>query len=343
MFTLTPLERSRASAIQAKIDGKTKPPGSLGAMETLAQQMALIMGEPLAVKRPTLLLFAGDHGVADEGVSIAPSEVTQLMVQNFLGGGAAINCFSAQLGWDLIVIDAGIKAPLTGASDNTNYREQRIGAGTRNLAIEAAMTADQAMQCLQFGAEIARERLAAGANVIACGEMGIANSTAAAAIAARLLGCSAADAAGRGTGIDDAQLQKKIQVIENALARFDSTDPMDVLQEVGGFEIGQMTGAMLATAEAGALVLIDGFIATAAALLAQRIAPAARDYMVFAHRSHEQGHRLMLEALQAEPLLDLQLRLGEGTGAALALPLLQSAAAFYNNMASLDAAQIELP
>ena len=343
MFTIAPLDRSQASAIQAKIDGKTKPPGSLGAMESLAQQMALITAEPLEVRQPTMLLFAGDHGVADEGVSIAPSEVTQLMVQNFLGGGAAINCFSAQLGWELVVIDAGIKTALAGATDNANYREQRVGPGTRNLANEAAMTAEQAHQSLKLGATVAREYLAAGANVIACGEMGIANSTAAAAIAARLLSCTAATAAGRGTGIDDAQLEKKIQVIERALARTDSTDPMTVLQEVGGFEIGQMAGAMLATAEAGALVLVDGFIATAAALLAQRLSPAARDYMVFAHRSHEQGHRLMLEALEAEPLLDLQLRLGEGTGAALALPLLQSAAAFYNNMASLDAAQIELP
>ena len=343
MFTIAPLDRSQADTVQGKIDGKTKPPGSLGALEGLAQQMALILGEPIAVQRPTLLLFAGDHGVAAEGVSIAPSEVTQLMVQNFLDGGAAINCFAQQLGWNLLVIDAGIKTPLTGALDNAVYREQRIGPGTANLAFEDAMSAEQVQLSLTLGAQIAREKLAAGANVIACGEMGIANSTAAAAIAVQLLGCSAAMATGRGTGIDDAQLAKKVSVIEAACARSNSTDPLQVLQAVGGFEIGQMTGAMLATAEAGAVVLVDGFIASSAALLAQRINPSARDYMVFAHRSHEQGHRLMLEALNAAPLLDLQLRLGEGTGAALALPLLQSAAAFYNNMASLDAAQIELP
>ncbi len=343
MFSVAPLDLSQASPIQEKIDGKTKPPGSLGLLETVAQQLALSLGSPIEIKQPTVLLFAGDHGVADEGVSIAPSEVTQLMVQNFLAGGAAINCFAQQLGWQLIVVDAGIKSPLEGAADNAHYREQRIGPGTRNLATEAAMTAEQAEQCLQFGAQIAREQLENGSNVIACGEMGIANSTAAAAIVVKLLGCLAAQAAGRGTGIDDEQMMKKISVIDAACQRSDSADPMTVLQEVGGFEIGQMAGAMLATAEAGAVVVIDGFIATAAAMLAIRIAPAARDYMIFAHRSEEQGHSMMLSALSAEPLLDLQLRLGEGTGAALALPLLQSAAAFFNNMASLDAAQIELP
>lgn len=343
MFSITPLDRSSTESIQQAIDGKTKPPGSLGALEKLALQMAMILGEPIVIQQPCLLLFAGDHGVAEEGVSIAPSEVTQLMVRNFLAGGAAINCFSRQLGWKLLVIDAGIQTALTGALDNPDYREQRIGAGTRNLALEAAMTHEQAQQCLTLGAQIAREQLEAGSNVIACGEMGIANSTAAAAIAVKLLGCRAADVAGRGTGIDDAQFDKKVSIIDTACTRMPTDDPQLILQELGGFEIGQMVGAMLATAEAGAIVLVDGFIATAAALLAQRIAPASRDYMVFAHRSHEQGHRLMLEALQARPLLDLELRLGEGTGAALALPLLQSAAAFYNDMASLDAANIALP
>lgn len=343
MFTIAPLDRSRTEAIQQKIDAKTKPPGSLGALENLALQLALITGEPIVVKQPCLLLFAGDHGVAVEGVSIAPSEVTQLMVQNFLAGGAAINCFAEQLGWNLLVIDAGIKTALPGAIGHPRYREQRVGPGTCNLALEAAMTAEQAQQCLSLGANIARAQIDRGANIIACGEMGIANSTAAAAMAVQLLRHTAREIAGRGTGIDDTQLDKKISVIETACARAPSDDPVHILQQVGGFEIGQMAGAMLATAEAGAIVLVDGFIATSAALLAQRIAPESRDYMVFAHCSHEQGHRLMLDALQAKPLLDLELRLGEGTGAALSLPLLQSAAAFYNNMASLDSANIELP
>lgn len=343
MFRISALDTSRADAIQARLDGKTKPPGSLGQLETLARQLALQLGEPIALRAPSLLLFAGDHGVADEGVSIAPSDVTQLMVQNFLGGGAAINCFARQLGWQLSVVDAGIKAPLAGAGEHSDYREQRVGPGTQNLARGAAMSAAQAEQSLRLGAELARERLAAGANVIACGEMGIANSTAAAAMAALLLPLAPAEVVGRGTGIDDAQLQKKVAAVEAACQRAASADPMTVLAEVGGFEIGQMAGAMLAGAEAGAVVLVDGFIATAAALLAVRLAPEARDYLVFAHRSHEQGHQHMLAALDAEPLLDLQLRLGEGTGAALALPLLQCAAAFYNDMASLDAAQIELP
>jgi len=310
-------------------------------LETLARQLALITGEPIALHQPAMLLFAADHGVAAEGVSIAPSEVTQLMVQNFLGGGAAINCFTRQLGWKLTVVDAGIITPVS--SDSPDYREQRIGAGTANLAEEPAMTDDQAEKSLQLGAAIAHESLSDGSNVIACGEMGIGNTTSATAIAALLLERAAAEITGRGTGIDDQQLEKKIAVINTACQRVTTAEPMDVLREVGGFEIGQMAGAMLATAEAGAVILVDGFIATAAALLATRIAPASRDYMVFAHRSHEQGHKLMLDAMDAQPLLDLQLRLGEGTGAALALPLLQSAAAFYNDMASLDAAQIELP
>ena len=303
--------------------------------------MALITGEPIALQRPIMLLFAADHGVAAEGVSIAPSAVTQLMVQNFLGGGAAINCFTRQLGWELTVIDAGILEPVS--SDLPTYREQRIAAGTANFVHGPAMTIDQAEQSLQYGATVAREKLKAGSNLIACGEMGIGNSTCASAMASLLLNCPARTTAGRGTGIDDHQLQKKITIIDTACKRASVTTPLDVLCEVGGFEIGQMTGAILATAQAGAVVLVDGFIATAAALLATRIEPASRDYMVFAHRSHEQGHELMLDSMKAQPLLDLQLRLGEGTGAALALPLLQSAAAFYNDMASLNDAHIELP
>jgi len=341
LFNVNSLATSHADTIQAQIDNKTKPPGSLGVLETLAKQLALITGEPIVLHQPTMLLFAADHGVAAEGVSIAPSEVTQLMVQNFLVGGAAINCFTRQLGWKLTVVDAGIIAPVS--SGSPDYREQRVGAGTDNLAHGPAMTAEQAEQSLQLGAQIARETLNNGSNVIACGEMGIGNTTSATAIAALLLECAAEEITGRGTGIDDQQLQKKIAVINKACERVVLAEPMEVLREVGGFEIGQMAGAMLATAEAGAVVLVDGFIGTAAALLATRIDLASRDYMVFAHRSHEQGHKLMLDAMQAQPLLDLQLRLGEGTGAALALPLLQSAAAFYNDMASLDAAQIELP
>lgn len=343
MFNVSSLQRSASDRLQAIIDNKTKPPGALGALESLALQLALITGEPIRLRQPTLLLFAGDHGVAEEGVSIAPSEVTQLMVQNFLAGGAAINCFTRELGWDLQVIDAGLKTPVPATDKHDNYREQRVGPGTRNISHEAAMTLEQAQQCLELGAKRAREQLAQGCNVIACGEMGIANSTAAAAIAVLLLGCSAAEATGRGTGIDDTQLSQKVSIIDTACARAATTEPVAVLAQVGGFEIGQMAGAMLASAEAGAVILVDGFIATAAALLAVHIAPAARDYMVFAHCSHEQGHALMLQAMDAQALLDLQLRLGEGTGAALALPLLQCAAAFFNDMASLNDTPIELP
>ena len=206
MFNVNPLATSDANTIQARIDGKTKPPGSLGALEPLAKQLALITRGPIELRRPTMLLFAADHGVAAEGVSIAPSEVTQLMVQNFLGGGAAINCFTRQLGWELTVIDAGIIEPVP--NDSPGYREQRVRAGTANLAVEPAMSEEDAERSLQLGATIARESLNAGSNLIACGEMGIGNSTSAAAMAALLLKRAGAEVAGRGTGINDEQLQK---------------------------------------------------------------------------------------------------------------------------------------
>lgn len=338
-WNIRPLDRSAVPAIQQRIDQKTKPPGALGQLEALAAQLALIQGkERLSLNRPVLLIFAADHGIAEEGVSIAPSAVTQQMVLNFLAGGAAANCFCRTLGVELQVIDAGMLAPIQPRPEG--LIEQRVGNGTRNLAHEAAMTAEQARHCLLWGAERARAHIAKGADLLILGEMGIGNTSAASAMMAALLDLSPSDCVGRGTGISDSQFALKQALIEKALLRVTTLDPMRVLEELGGFEIGQMAGAMLAAGEAGRPVLVDGFIATMAALLAVRLAPALRDYLIFGHESGEQGHRRLLAALNAEPLLKLGMRLGEGSGAVLAVPLLKAAISVYNDMATFESAGV---
>lgn len=336
MFSVTPVNHQFDGEIQQKIDCKTKPLGALGRLEPLALQVAQVLGATCpTIKQPKLLVFAGDHGIASAGVSIAPSEVTTQMVLNFLHGGAAINVFCAQAGFEMEVIDCGIAHPVTG---HEALIDQRLGAGTRAFHLEAAMSAS----CVEQGFAMAKARVALhhdnGTNLIAFGEMGIGNTSSAAAIMAALLPVDVAACVGRGTGIDSETLQRKQALITQALQLHQGqlNTPQQILAALGGFEIVQMTGAMLAAAELKMLILVDGFIATAAALLAVTIAPAARDYMIFAHQSDEAGHQLMLQHLQAEPLLQLEMRLGEGTGAALALPLVRAAAAFYNEMASLQ-------
>ncbi|GAA4493100.1 nicotinate-nucleotide--dimethylbenzimidazole phosphoribosyltransferase [Pseudaeromonas paramecii] len=338
LYSISALDRTAQAQIQARIDNKTKPLGALGQLEPLALQLALIQQTPtLRLSNPTLLVFAGDHGVAAEGVSIAPAAVTRQMVLNFLAGGAAINCFCRTLGWQLKVVDAGILEPI----DDPRLITQRLGAGTANLALESAMSQTQCQQGLQLGAALARREIASGADLLAFGEMGIANTTSATALLAALTGAPVAACIGRGTGINDTQLAHKQALIEQAVARVaGQTDPQVLLAELGGFELVQICGAILAAAEARVPMLIDGFIVSAAALVACRIALACRDYMLFSHGSAEPGHARLLAAMQAEPLLDLGLRLGEGTGAALALPLLQAAVSFYNDMASFESAGV---
>lgn len=340
-WTILPLDRSPEPAIQQHIDQKTKPLGALGRLEELACQLALIQRqERITIEQPTMLVFAADHGIARHGISIAPSDVTRQMVLNFLGGGAAINCFCREHQIELKVVDAGILTPI----DDPRLIHQRLGAGTADLSVEPAMSQEQAHLGLQLGSELAKAQIAAGCNLLAFGEMGIGNTTPASALLAALTGIPVAACVGRGTGIDDAQLGRKISLVTQALARVgDGSDPIRLLAELGGFEIAQITGAMLAAAEQQITMLIDGFIVTSAALLAVKIAPAARDYMIFSHGSSEgSGHGIMLETLKARPLLDLGLRLGEGTGAALALPLLRSACAFYNEMASFASAGVSV-
>ncbi len=341
MFSVSPVSHSRDAVIQQRIDMKTKPPGSLGRLESLAAQLAAITGvEKIRLHKPVMIVFAADHGIAEEGVSIAPAAVTQQMVKNFIDGGAAVNCFCQVASMSLYVVDAGI----LNAIESGRVINQRLGAGTDNIAKAPAMSRETAESGLTLGADVVRQRVAESSNVSAFGEMGIGNTSAASAVLAAILGRSVEETCGRGTGIDDDAFERKKSLIAAAFERHQATqspdDTINILASLGGFEIVQMTGAMLAAAEQQCVIMVDGFIASVAALAAVRIAPEARDYMVFCHHSEEQAHSLILEALDAEPLLDLGLRLGEGTGAALAYPLLQSAQSFYNYMASFDDAGI---
>ena len=341
MFSVSPVSHSRDAVIQQRIDMKTKPPGSLGRLESLAAQLAAITGlEKIRLHKPVMIVFAADHGIAEEGVSIAPAAVTQQMVKNFIDGGAAVNCFCQVASMSLYVVDAGI----LNAIESGRVINQRLGAGTGNIAKAPAMSRETAESGLTLGADVVRQRVAESSNVFAFGEMGIGNTSAASAVLAAILGRSVEETCGRGTGIDDDAFERKKSLIAAAFERHQATqspdDTINILASLGGFEIVQMTGAMLAAAEQQCVIMVDGFIASVAALAAVRIAPEARDYMVFCHHSEEQAHSLILEALDAEPLLDLGLRLGEGTGAALAYPLLQSAQSLYNYMASFDDAGI---
>jgi len=332
----SPFDTELADRLARAIDNKTKPLGSLGVLETLARQIGLIQGTITpALHAPAVLVFAADHGVVAEGVSAYPQDVTWQMVENFLAGGAAINVFAAQNGCALQVVDAGVAhdfGPRAGLTD------RKIAAGTRNFAQEPAMTAGQCEQALAHGMALVD---ALPGNVIGFGEMGIGNTTAAAALMHKLAGIPVAACVGAGTGLSEAGIRHKQQVIEAAVDRHAGvTAPLDVLATFGGFEIAMMAGAMLRAAERRMVLLIDGFIVTSALLVAARLQPAILEYCVFAHCSGENGHRRMLDALDARPLLDLGLRLGEGTGSALALPLLHAAVNFLNRMATFESAQV---
>jgi nicotinate-nucleotide--dimethylbenzimidazole phosphoribosyltransferase len=322
--------------LRHKIDHKTKPLGALGRLEGLALQLGLIQQtETITLREPQMVVFAADHGIAAEGVSAFPQAVTVQMVGNMLAGGAAINVFARQHGFALQVVDAGVAADLPA---HPQLLQRKIAHGTQNIRQEPAMTPTQAQAALQAGMDIVKNL---PGNVVAFGEMGIANTSAAALLFARLAGVGIDDATGRGTGLDDTQLAHKRQVLAEALARHaDAMQPLDALAALGGFEIAMMAGAMLQAASERRVVLVDGFIAGAAALVARALSPSVQDYMVFCHQGEEHGHRLLLAHLKAQPLLALDLRLGEGTGALLAWPLVQSAANFLNEMASFESAGV---
>ncbi|NOT17019.1 MAG: nicotinate-nucleotide--dimethylbenzimidazole phosphoribosyltransferase [Sulfuriferula sp.] len=325
--------------LQSKIDQKTKPLGALGQLEDLALQIGLIQQTLTPVLRqPTMLVFAADHGIAHAGVSAYPQAVTEQMVLNFLRGGAAINVFCRANGLDLRVVDAGVNADFNGVA---GLIDRKVAHGTANMAEQPAMTAAQCTLALAHGQALAQGLADEGCNVLGLGEMGIANTSSAALLAHCYTGLPLADCVGRGTGLDDAGLARKLSVLSAVLDLHGKPDDaMGILRCYGGLEIAMMAGAMLGAAARGMVVLVDGFIASAAYLAAAAIQPAMRDYAVFSHCSGEHGHRHLLAHLQARPLLSLGLRLGEGTGAALAYPLLVAAVAFLNEMATFASAGV---
>jgi nicotinate-nucleotide--dimethylbenzimidazole phosphoribosyltransferase len=337
---IQPLDQNAMAAAQARQDLLTKPPGSLGRLEKLSVQVAGISGKALPrIQDKLVLVMAGDHGVVAEGVSAYPQEVTPQMVANFLGGGAAINVLARHVGARMLVVDMGVAVPL---EPHPNLIVKKIAPGAKNIAIGPAMTRQQALKAILAGAEIANAQIDAGMDILATGDMGIGNTTPSAAIAAAITGRPAAEIAGRGTGVDEAGLKRKISAIQRALQvnRPDPTDGLDVLAKVGGFEIGGLAGAVLASAAQRRPVVIDGFISTAAAMIAVCLAPLGRDYLIAAHTSMELGHHLMMDWLGVEPLLDLQMRLGEGTGAALAISLVEAACKILAEMATFDEAGV---
>ncbi|TSA49133.1 MAG: nicotinate-nucleotide--dimethylbenzimidazole phosphoribosyltransferase [Nitrosomonadales bacterium] len=339
-FDIRPHAPHLQDALKAKIDGKTKPLGALGRLEALALQIGSIQDslEP-RLARPVILVFAGDHGITQDGVSSFPQEVTYQMVLNFLSGGAAINVFARQHGMALRVVDAGVKGEF---QPHPELVDAKIGHGTQSFLRMPAMSDVQCETAIARGADLARAEIAAGSNVLGFGEMGIGNTSSAAALMSVLCALQPAQCVGRGTGLDDDGVRRKCAILEQALAlhSLDATDPMRALAVFGGFEIAMMAGAMLGAAEGGALLLIDGFIATSALLVASRLHPAIIDYCVFSHRSGEAGHARLLEELKAVPLLDLGMRLGEGTGAAMAYPIVVAAVNFLNQMASFESAGV---
>jgi nicotinate-nucleotide--dimethylbenzimidazole phosphoribosyltransferase len=319
----------------------TKPAGSLGHLERLAIDLAALQAtdRPRALRVP-IIIFAGDHGVAARGVSAYPSDVTVQMLYNFASGGAAISVLARELGVPLLVVDAGTlsEQPVPGVLTDKPRR------GTRDFGEQAALTAPEVVQALGCGRRALRQVIAEGADLVILGEMGIGNTTSAAAIACALTGRRPELVVGNGTGLDDAGRERKLTVIKQALAfhRIEGSGSKveDVLSAVGGLEIAALTGAIVASAQNGVPVLIDGFIVSVAALAAVRINPSCRPWLIFSHRSAERGHQLMLEELDARPILDLGLRLGEGSGAALALPVLRLACALHNGMATFDEAAV---
>jgi nicotinate-nucleotide--dimethylbenzimidazole phosphoribosyltransferase len=331
------LEAGRGA--QAALDAKTKPRASLGELEALACRIAAARGTASPGRLPAaLVLAAGDHGYARRSVSAYPQEVTGQMLAAFAAGGAAIDVLARETGLRLVVVDAGVLEPV----EHPEIRALRLGAGTEDATEGPAMSREDALAGVLAGAAIAEELAAEDIGILATGDMGIGNTTAAAALCAALLPAEPEAVCGRGTGIDDDGFRRKVEAVRSALAvnRPDSADPVGVLAAVGGFEVAVLTGVCLGGAAARCVVLLDGFVTGAAALVAARLAPAAAGFMVASHRSPEPGHALVLADLGLRPLLDLGLRLGEGSGAALALPLVSAALAILSDMATFESAGV---
>ncbi len=336
---------SLIQALQHKLNNKTKPLGSLGRLEHLALTLGQIQGtESPRLEQPQMVVFAGDHGLAARGVSAFPSDVTWQMVENFLAGGAAVSVLARQHGLALTVVDCGVArdiAPREAAPGQPRLLLRKVAPGTNDASQGPAMSAAQCAQALNNGIELVRDL---PGNVLLLGEMGIANTSVASLLLARLCGLSLAECTGAGTGLDAAGIERKRAVLQQALdANAAATTPLDALAALGGYEVATMVGAVLQAAQERRVILVDGFITSAAVLVAARLAPAVLERCVFSHRSGERGHARMLEELRAEPLLDLGLRLGEGSGAALAWPLLESACRVLREMASFASAGVAGP
>jgi nicotinate-nucleotide--dimethylbenzimidazole phosphoribosyltransferase len=337
---IRPLSEDYAAKAQKRLDNLTKPQGSLGRLEEFARRLVVItenvMPDPA---KKVIFTFAGDHGVADEGVSAYPREVTRQMVLNFLSGGAGINVLARHAGAEVVVIDIGVDFDF---GEVKGLVSRKVVMGTRNMRKGPAMTRAEAERCIEAGIGLADEYAKKGYKIFGTGEMGIANTTPSSAIAAVLTEKSVADVTGRGTGIDDRALKSKIRVIEDSieLNRPDAKDPVDILAKVGGAEIGGIAGLVIGAAANRIPVVIDGFISTAGALLAHRLEPMTGDYMFAAHNSVERGHKVMLETMGLRPVLDLDLRLGEGTGAALAMLMIEAGLKIYREMATFGDAGV---
>ncbi len=339
---IRPVDREAATIADRYLNSLTKPPGSLGHLEEIVRRYAAIRRDGSARKgRGALAVFVADHGIAEEGVSAFPKAVTLEMLRNIAAGGAAISVLARRFAYELRAVDVGVEAD-TSAQPFAHVTYHRIGPGTRNFLKEGAMTRDEAQRAIEVGIEVAREFAASGVTLIGIGEMGIANSTSAAAVISAATDIPPARLAGRGTGLDDTGWRHKIDVIERALAlhRKELRDGIGNLAAVGGFEIAAMAGVCLGGAAVDVPVVVDGFIATAAAVAANQISPGLTEHLFFGHRSAEGGHREVLEWLQARPILDLEMRLGEGTGAALAMSTVEAALDLFHQMATFQSAGV---
>jgi nicotinate-nucleotide--dimethylbenzimidazole phosphoribosyltransferase len=338
---IEPLDAEAMQAARERQAGLTKPAGALGVLEDLSVQWAGIHAAcpPPYPEELAVVVFAGDHGVVAQGVTPWPQEVTTAMVENFRAGGAAVNVLTAEAGGDVVVVDIGVAGDI---KEDEVVWSRKVRRGTADLSLGAAMTRDEAVLALSAGVQVALDLIDQGYDVLATGDMGIGNTTASACLVAALTGRSAAEVTGRGTGIDDSTLELKTRIVEAAVGRLHKdADAVDVLAEVGGLEHAGLAGLILGAASRRVPVVLDGLIAGAAALVARRLAATSIDYCIAGHRSVEPGHRAALEALGLRPLIDLDLRLGEGSGAALAFPIVRSAVAVLRDMASFESAQIE--
>jgi len=332
---IKPLDKEAMEKARQRLDNLTKPVGSLGKLEEIAEKISGIRGSLAAViKEKLIFVLTGDHGVVTEGVSAYPQEVTAQMVLNFINGGAGINVLARHVGAKVIVVDMGVAAEI----NHPEAINKKIDFGTKNMAKGPAMTREQAIQSIEAGIKLVENELSQGADIIGCGEMGIGNTTSASTITAVLIGANPREVAGRGTGINDAVFEHKIKVVEEAIKinQPNPKDPIDVLAKVGGFEIGGLVGIILAGAANQIPVVLDGFIVGAAGLISYGLAPQVRDYLFASHCSAEKGHKIILEKMGLVPLFDFGLRLGEGTGAALAISVIEAATKILNEMATFE-------